>query len=173
MSTDLNSVMIIGRLTRDMELKYLNSGTAVGHLSIACNDSVKGPDGQYADKAHFFEVTVWGRTAEGLQQYLTKGRQIAIEGRLRQETWTDNQSGQNRSKVTINAQRVQLLAEPKNQGNQQGPTLATYSNNQYQAPEQRTYYDDRYEAPPAPPQQQSFQGGGYPGPEHFNDDIPF
>ena len=155
MSLDINTVTIVGRLTRDMELKYLNSGTAVGHLSIACNDSMKGADGQYTDKAHFFEVTVWGRTAEGLQQYLTKGRQIAVEGRLRQETWTDQQSGQNRSKVTINAQRVQLLAAPKNE-QQSG----------YQAPQNNGYQ----QGPPHPTQQQSFS---YPGPESFQDDIPF
>jgi len=167
MSLDINTVTIVGRLTRDMELKYLNSGTAVGHLSIACNDSMKGADGQYTDKAHFFEVTVWGRTAEGLQQYLTKGRQIAVEGRLRQETWTDNQSGQNRSKVTINAQRIQLLAEPRNaqQGGYQAP-----QQNSYQAPPQAPQNNGYQQGPPHPTQQQSFS---YPGPESFQDDIPF
>ena len=169
MSQDINTVTIVGRLTRDMELKYLNSGTAVGHLSIACNDSMKGADGQYTDKAHFFEVTVWGRTAEGLQQYLTKGRQIAVDGRLRQETWTDQQSGQNRSKVTINAQRVQLLAEPRNA--QQGGYQAPQQNTGYQqAPQNNGYQQNYQQGPSVPPQQQSFS---YPGPESFQDDIPF
>lgn len=169
MSQDLNKVMIIGRLTRDMELKYLNSGTAIGHLSIACNDTMKGDDGQYTDKAHFFEVTLWGRTAESLQQYLTKGRQIAVDGRLRQETWTDQQSGQNRSKVTINALRIQLLAEPKN--SQQGGYQAPPQNTGYQQVPQNNGYQQNYrQGPPAPPQQQN---GGYPGPESFQDDIPF
>lgn len=104
--TDLNTVVIIGRLTRDSELKYTQGGTAVSKFAIACNKRRKDGD-QWKDEASFFDVVLWGKSAEGLNQYLTKGKQVAIEGELNQNRWT--QDGQNRSKVEIVARAVQLL----------------------------------------------------------------
>lgn len=103
---DVNHVTIIGRLTRDAELRYTPSGQAVCKFSIAVNRRKKSGD-QWVDEASFFDVTAWGKTGEALNQYLVKGKQIAVEGELRQNRW--EQDGQNRSKVEIMANNVQLL----------------------------------------------------------------
>ena len=176
MANDINNVTIIGRVTKDAELKYLQSGTAVINISIAVNESIKQHDGNYADTPNFFEVQIWGKTAEGLQKYLTKGRQISILGKLKQQTWTDNQTGQNRSKVLVNAQQVQLLSLPQNSGNtgysNQQATPQRQQNN-YQASSQGQFNGDGFQngangfdPPPS-------RNSGFPGPESFNDDIPF
>lgn len=106
MATDINHVVIVGRLTKDAELKFTNSGTPVGKFSIANNQRRKKED-QWVDEAHFFDVTLWGKQAESLNQYLKKGKQVGIEGQLRQDRWEQN--GQARSRVEINASNVQLL----------------------------------------------------------------
>ncbi len=106
MAEDLNRVMIIGRLTRDMELKYSNSGYAIGVMSIASNKRRKVGD-DWVDEGHFFDVTLFGKRAESLAQYLTKGTQIAVDGQLKQDRW--EQDGIKRSKVTIEANNIQLL----------------------------------------------------------------
>lgn len=103
--TDLNSVVVVGRLTKDMEVSYMQSGTAVGKFSIAVNRSVKRNE-QWTDEASFFDVTVWGKTAENLKQYLSKGKQVAIQGYLKQERW--EKDGQKFSKVGIVAENIQL-----------------------------------------------------------------
>jgi single-strand DNA-binding protein len=104
--SDLNHVCLIGRLTRDAELKYTASGQAVGNFSIAVDRRIKSGDG-WVNEANFFDVTLWGKTAESLGKYLVKGKQVAIDGELRQDRW--EQDGQNRQKVVIVAQNVQLL----------------------------------------------------------------
>lgn len=103
---DINNVVIVGRLTRDAELKYTTGGTAVSKLGIAVNKRKKQGD-EWKEEASFFDVTLWGKMAEGLNQYLVKGKQIAIEGELELERW--EKDGQNHSKVTITASNVQLL----------------------------------------------------------------
>lgn len=105
---DLNHVVIIGRLTRDAELKYTaNGGQAISKIAVAVNRRKKNGD-TWEDEASFFDVVIWGRQAESLNQYLTKGKQIAVEGELRQERW-QQQDGQNRLKVEIVAKNIQLL----------------------------------------------------------------
>ena len=106
MAADINHVILVGRLTRDVELKYTNSGMAVGKLGIAVNRRRKNNDG-WVDEVSFFNVTIWGKTAESLQPYLTKGKQIAVDGELRQNRWEQN--GQTRSTVEISANNIQLL----------------------------------------------------------------
>lgn len=116
---DLNSVFLIGRLTRDMVLEYLQSGTAVGKISLAVNRSVKKND-QWTDEASFFDVSLFGKQAESLKQSLVKGKQIAVHGELRQDRW--EKEGQKFSRVTVVASRVQLLGgkgESSSQGAQQ------------------------------------------------------
>ena len=108
--SDMNSVNIIGRLTRDAELKYTASGTAVCKFSLAVNEKRKAGD-EWKDNANFFEIVLWGKVGESIQQYLTKGKQVAVIGKLTQERW--DQDGQNRSKVVITAGTVQLLGSGK------------------------------------------------------------
>ena len=103
---DLNHVVLIGRLTRDAELKYTSGGQAVCKFSIAVNRRKKNGD-QWEDEANFFDIVVWGRQGESLQQYLVKGKMVGIDGELRQDRW--QQDGQNRSKVEIIANYLQLL----------------------------------------------------------------
>jgi single-strand DNA-binding protein len=103
---DLNHVVLIGRLTRDAELKYTANGQAVCKFSIAVNRRRKSGD-QWVDEANFFDIVVWGRQGESLNQYLLKGKMVGVDGELRQDRW--EQDGQNRSKVEIVANNLQLL----------------------------------------------------------------
>lgn len=114
---DINHVILFGRLTRDAELKYTSGGMAVCKFAIAVNRRKKQGE-QWVEEASFFDVVVWGKTAEALNQYLLKGKQVAVEGELHQNRW--EQDGQNRSKVEINANNIQLLGggtERAGQGN--------------------------------------------------------
>jgi single-strand DNA-binding protein len=103
---DLNHVVLIGRLTRDAELKYTSGGQAVCKFSIAVNRRKKNGD-QWEDEANFFDIVVWGKQGEALHQYLVKGKMVGVDGELRQDRW--QQDGQNRSKVEIVAAYLQLL----------------------------------------------------------------
>ena len=114
--TDLNSVIEIGRLTRDIserDFTYTTAGKARLNLSIAVNRSEKR-GGEWADKVSFFDVTVWGKTAENIRPYLHKGKQIAVDGYLDQQRW--EKDGVKYSKVVIIADNVQLLG-----GNESAP----------------------------------------------------
>lgn len=107
--TDINSLTIIGRLTHDISdnnFAYTTGGTARLNLSIAVNRSQKS-GGEWSDKVSFFDVTIWGKTAENIKQYLSKGKQIAIEGYLEQQRWEKN--GQRYGKIYIIANQIQLL----------------------------------------------------------------
>ena len=102
--SDINSVVLCGRVTRDAEVKYTSGGMAVSEISIAVNRYAGKDKGE---EVSFFEVNIWGKTAEALVQYLTKGRQIVVQGELRQERW--EKDGQKQSKVRVNANNIQLV----------------------------------------------------------------
>jgi single-strand DNA-binding protein len=108
---DLNRVVLIGRLTRDAELRQ--NGTAVSNFSIAVNRKRKQGD-EWVDEANFFDICLFGKQAESLQKYLAKGKQIAIEGELKQDRW--EKDGQNRSKVVVIANSIQLLGGGSSNG---------------------------------------------------------
>jgi single-strand DNA-binding protein len=146
---DINHVVLVGRLTRNAELKYTNNGSAVSKFSIAINQRRKKED-QWVDESHFFDIVLWGKTAESLNQYLVKGKQVGIEGQLRQNRW--EQDGQARSKVEIFATNVMLLGSGSGGGSRQsGP-----------APEAKAGGGDFGEPT-----------GGPAAPDNFEDDIPF
>ena len=105
---DLNRVTEIGHLTRDEELKYTPGGMAIGNVSIAVNRRVKKGQ-EWVDEANYFDVVIFGKQAESLKRFLTKGKQIAVDGFLKQERWQDQQTGQTRSAVKIVANDIQLL----------------------------------------------------------------
>jgi single-strand DNA-binding protein len=107
---NVNRVMIIGRLTRNPEVTYTPKGTPVTSLGLAVNRSYKADDGTRQEETTFVEVQLWARTAEVAAQYLTKGAEVYIEGRLAQESWTDKQSGQKRSKTKDGAESMQMLS---------------------------------------------------------------
>lgn len=129
--TDLNSVILIGRLTRDVELKYTQSGLAVASGSIAVNRSTKNQNGTYDNKGSFFDFDFMGKMAESLSPYLLKGKQVGLIGRLQQDTWTDRETGAKKSKVKIFVETVQLLGSQSN--NQQGNQAGGYSTSGYDA----------------------------------------
>ena len=119
--TDLNHVVEIGRLTRDIserDFGYTTGGTARLNLSIAVNRSEKR-NGAWQDKVSYFDATVWGKTAENIRPYLHKGKQIAVDGYLDQQRW--EKDGQKFSKVVIVANTVQLLGGNENNAAPQEP----------------------------------------------------
>jgi len=108
MGGDFNRVMLIGRLTRDPELKYIQSGSAVANFSIANNKIYMTNNGEKKEDVSYFDCTAWGKMAETLVEYCQKGRRIAVEGRLQQRRWED-QEGNKRSKIEIVAENIQFL----------------------------------------------------------------
>lgn len=106
MATDLNNVMLIGRLTKDPESKYLPSGMAVVEFSIANNYYMSNKG---SNEVNYFDVVAFGKMAETVAKYLTKGKQIAITGTLRQDRWQDKDTNTARSKVRIIMQSMQML----------------------------------------------------------------
>jgi len=102
-----NRVVLVGNLTRDVELRYTPSGTAVTDIGLAVNERIKKNE-QWVDEVHFFDITLWGRTAEVAGEYLSKGSSVLIEGRLKLDRW--EQDGQKRSKVKIVGEKMQMLS---------------------------------------------------------------
>ena len=104
-----NRVMLMGNLTRNPELKYTPSGTAVTDLGLAVNESFKNKAGETVEQTCFVDVVVWGRQAETASEFLTKGSPAFIEGRLQFDQW-ENQEGEKRSRLRVRAERVQFLS---------------------------------------------------------------
>jgi single-strand DNA-binding protein len=160
-----NRVILLGNLTRDIELRYLASGMAVTDIGLAVNDRRKNANGEWIEEVTFVDVTVWGRTAEVMSEYLSKGSPVFIEGRLKLDSW-EGQDGQKRSKLKVVCERMQLIGGrgPGGQGGAEGgaprpaarPSPQRSQDSQYS---QAAPPDDAYDAPPAEP------SGG--------DDIPF
>jgi len=103
-----NRVILVGNITRDIELRYLQSGTAVTDLSLAVNDRRKNQSGEWIEETTFVDVTLWGRTAEVASEYLSKGSPVLVEGRLKLDTWETD--GQKRSKLRVVGERMQMLS---------------------------------------------------------------
>jgi len=109
MAGNINRVIITGNLTRDPELRSLpNGGQSVCSLRVACNGRRRNGEGQWEDAPNYFDVTVWGQQGENCARYLSKGRGVAIDGRLQWREWTDK-NGQKRQSVDIIADTVQFL----------------------------------------------------------------
>lgn len=117
MAANINSVTITGNLTRDPELRSTGGGTSVCSLRVAVNESRKDQNGEWGERANYFDVTVWGKQGESCAQYLAKGRPIAVEGRLEWQEWEAKDGSGKRQKVQIVANRVQFLGgKPDGQG---------------------------------------------------------
>jgi single-strand DNA-binding protein len=160
--TDINHVVLVGRLTRDSETKFTASGQAVCKFSIAVNRKRKSGD-TWEDEANFFDIVLWGRQAEAVGQYLVKGKQVAIDGELRLDRW--EQDGQKRSKVEIVASNLQLL------GGGQGGGDSSYA--------AKRDSQESWQQPQNAPQGSregtgsERQGSAEPPSDDFSDDIPF
>ncbi len=164
---DINHVILVGRLTRDAELKYTSGGMAVCKFAIAVNRRRKEGE-QWVEEAHFFDIVLWGRSGEAINQYLVKGKQVAVEGELRQSRW--EQDGQAKSRVEIMANNVQLLGGgAAGSGNAQGGgnAAAGQQSSYGQGGSPSAAYQKRPESPARPANDMD------DGPADFPDDIPF
>lgn len=119
----MNSGQILGRLTRDVETRTANNGTTIGKFSIAVNQRVKNGD-QWEDQAHFFDCVAFGKTAEIIAQYRTKGDRVLLEYTLEQDRWEDKQTGEKRSKVALKVNRFHF-PDSKGDGNQTAQATTT------------------------------------------------
>lgn len=162
--TDINSVNIIGRLTRDLgenDFAYISTGTARASVSIAVNRAKKNGD-EWTDEVSYFDITIWGKTAENLKPYLKKGKQIAVNGYLKQDRW--EKDGQKHSCVSIVADSVQLCGGKGDSGNSDG---GSYQNNGgYSHNQQSAFAPKPANQQPAPYSQTSES-------DEFPEDIPF
>lgn len=146
-----NRVILVGNLTRDPELRYIPSGTAVSDIGLAVNDRIKRGD-QWVEEPVFVDITLWGRTAEIANEYLSKGAPVLIEGRLKLDRW--EKDGQKHSKLKVIGERLQMLgAREAGRGGGHGSRGGQGAGDEPQ-------YDDSEQYMPA---------GGPPP----NDDIPF
>ena len=102
-----NRVILVGNLTRDPELRYIPSGTAVTEIGLAVNDRRKTATGEWVEETTFVDVTLWARTAEIASEYLSKGSSVLIEGRLKLDTW--EKDGKKNSKLRVVGERMQML----------------------------------------------------------------
>ncbi len=107
---DINYIILVGRVANEVigsDLSYTNNGTACLKITIASNDSVK-KGGSWEEEVSYFDVIIWGKSAEKLQPFLKKGKQLAVSGRLQQQRWKSKE-GTNRSRIVVVAETVQLL----------------------------------------------------------------
>ena len=154
-----NRVILLGNVTRDPELRYIASGSAVTTLGLAMNDRRKNAAGEWVDQTTFVDVTLWARTAEIACEYLTKGSPVMIEGRLKLDSWEDN-DGQKRSKLCVVGERMQLLGSRGGGGGGGGAARAVGAPQGGRRHEEAGPPDDEFGDAPAPE-----PSGG--------DDIPF
>jgi single-strand DNA-binding protein len=158
-----NRVILLGNLTRDVEVRYLQSGTAVADVGMAVNDRRKGQNGEWIEETTFVDVTLWGRTAEVAGEYLSKGSPILIEGRLKYDTW--EKDGQKRSKLSVVCERMQMVGAKGGGGGGGG-------RGQNQNYDDGGDYGDAPAGPPARGGQQRSAAPSAPPPP-TQDEIPF
>lgn len=120
MAASLNKVFLIGNLTRDPELRYIPSGTAVTNFSLAVNRSYKSRTGEMQEDVTFVRIVVWARMAEVCAEYLSKGRPVFVEGRLQTNSW-ETESGEKRSTMEVVATNVQFLGSRGDGGSSGAP----------------------------------------------------
>ncbi len=173
MANDLNVVALVGRLTRESELRYTQGGAAIARFSLAVNRRKRTGD-KWEDEVSYFDCVLFGKSAENMNQYLEKGRQVSIIGELRQNRW--EQDGQSRSKVEIFVNSLQLLGSGSSEGRtgsyqggrpEQGPRQGGYGSQQPYGGNQQAPAQSRPAAAPAAPAPNDFSS------DQFDDDIPF
>jgi single-strand DNA-binding protein len=190
---NLNKVILIGNLTRDPELRYTPQGSAICDMGLAINRQYTTNDGVKKEEVCFVDITAWGRQAETCNRFIKKGSQIFVEGRLKLDSWQDKETGKNRSKLNVVAERIQFLSgsgagrQPDEaEGEQQQPHQKPAYQQQQQSqapkqeysrpPQQQAQQPTVQKAAPVAPQAQNPP----PPPEEIfitdtepDDDIPF
>jgi single-strand DNA-binding protein len=147
-----NRVILLGNLTRDPELRYTPTGLAVTDIGLAVNDRRKGQNGEWLDEVTFVDITLWGRTAEVVSEYCSKGKPLLVEGRLKLDSWETE--GQKKSKLKVIGEKVQLLGSKESSGGDGGSA---------------------YRQPVAPQRSQQPVSSGYDSYDQTppEDDVPF
>jgi single-strand DNA-binding protein len=149
-----NKVILAGNLTRDPEMRYTPSGTAIAKFGLAVNRKWKDQNGEPREEVTFVDVDCFGKTAENCGSYLKKGRPVLVEGRLKLDQWDDKQTQQKRSKLGVVAEGVTFLGSPEGGGR-----------SEYDQERGDTSYDQRRTAASQPPR-------GKPGPAAPANDMP-
>jgi single-strand DNA-binding protein len=167
-----NRVILMGNLTRDVEVRYTPGGTAVSEIGLAVNDRRKDAKGEWVDETTFVDVTLWGRTAEIAGEYLTKGAPLLVEGRLKLDTW--EKDGQKRSKLRVVCENMRMLGGKGGGGGGGGGRGSSVP-----MPDE-SEYDGASEGPSRGPSRGGQVGGGQVGGGQRSggggppaDDIPF
>jgi single-strand DNA-binding protein len=158
-----NRVVLLGNVTRDPELRYIASGTAVTEIGLAVNDRRKTASGEWVEETTFVDVTLWGRTAEIAGEYVTKGAPLMIEGRLKLDTW--EKDGKKNSKLRVVGEKMVLLGSKG-----EGPRSGGQARSQRPAGTRGTASsggDDYSQSEP------DYDGGSASGGVAADDDIPF
>jgi single-strand DNA-binding protein len=158
-----NKIILVGNLTRDLEVRYSQSGSAIGKVGIATNRKWKDQSGEQKEEIMFVDLTFFGRTAEIANQYLRKGSKVLVEGRLVLEQWTA-QDGTKRSKHSVTVSEMKMLDSKGD-----NPGGSSYGG----APAQNAAPSYEQSAAPAAPQQQSTPASNVPEIDIDEDEIPF
>ncbi len=184
---NLNKVFLIGNLTRDPELRYTPQGSAICDLGLAINRQYTTNDGVKKEEVCFVDITAWGRQAETCNRFVKKGSQIFVEGRLKLDSWQDKETGKNRSKLNVVAERIQFLSgtgagkhQDDGQDEQpqpyQKPATQPQQKQEYSRPQQtqrppvqqQVQVPQNQPPPPPLPPEEIFEVDSEP-----DDDIPF
>jgi single-strand DNA-binding protein len=159
MAKGLNKVMLIGHLGNDPEIKIMSSGQTRVNFTLATNENFKDSSGNLQERTEWHRIIVWGKLAEICGQYLKKGRQVYIEGRLQTRSWDDTKSGEKKYTTEIVCSDMQMLGGQRDQGGGQG-----YNEGSSMGYEHQQSPPD-HQLPPAPP--------SVPMLENEKDDLPF
>lgn len=156
-----NQVILIGNLTRDPELRVTPKGTSICQFGIAVNRTYKDEAGNSKEEVNFFDIEAWGKQGEIISKYLSKGRPIFVQGRLRQDTWDDKATGQKRSKIKIVLEGFQFIGSRDGGGAQSGG--ASEENFDQASPVERN----------SPPPRQPSRSAPPPPQDNIDEDVPF
>jgi len=176
---NLNKVLLIGRLTRDPEVRYIPSGAGVTEFGLAVNRYYNSQSGERKEDTCYLEVSAWGRLGETVKNYLTKGRQVFVEGHLTYSEW-QNQEGKKRSRIRVTADNIQFLDSGRADGSRADGSRADGGRFESEPRQQRPPMDQGVpqamdqgvpQAPSSPPE--SVNENVIPGEDTFDDDCPF
>ena len=140
-----NKVILLGNLSKDIEIRYSQSGSAIANTAIATTRKFKGADGTQKEEVLFIDVTFFGRSAEIANQYLRKGSKVQLDGRLKLDQWTDKQ-GQKRSKHSVSVENLTMLDSKPSNGQSEAPSLQPHhepTQEQYTEPPREPSYDQQ------------------------------
>lgn len=128
----INRVELTGNLTRDPELRSTASGTSVLSFGVAVSDRVKNPQtGEWEDRPNFVDCTMWGKRAESVSRFLSKGTKVAIEGKLRWSQWEDKNGGGKRSKLDVVVDEIEFMSQRQDSYSDPAYSAPTYSQPEY------------------------------------------